>query len=79
MNYRRANMLALFLCVLGVVMAIVLYSIQNFTTWFIVLTGAAGLCIVAGVVVKLVFNRCPHCSGRLPLKAVSALDFSVLR
>lgn len=75
MNYRRANTLALVLCVIGVVIAIVLYSFQNVTTWFIVLTVLAGLCIIAGVVVKLVFYRCPHCNGRLPLKAVSAREF----
>ncbi len=71
MDYRLSGKLCHILQLSGIVFALTLFFFKGIDVLFIVIAVFALLLVVGGLVVKLMFYKCPHCHSGLPLRTLT--------
>lgn len=71
MNYRSANSLCEILCITGLVTTLCLFLFETVNFWFYVIAVVGLLLVITGGVIKVIFYRCPHCHGLLPMRTMA--------
>ena len=71
MNHHKAYKLGNILGIAGVIVLLCLYLLSEINWLFYLIIAIAVLLMGAGIIIPAVFYRCPHCSGRLPLRMLS--------
>lgn len=75
MNYKIANYLSTVFFTMGVVTTLFLYLFDEVKFWFIFVAVLALLFVIAGIGIKVIFFRCPHCHGLLPYRTITIPTF----
>ena len=70
MNYRKANLWNNILIVVAVIIAFLTYGFSGLAQYII--GGVAVLILIAALVIKGLYWRCPHCKSMLPWKSFTA-------
>jgi hypothetical protein len=70
MNYRNVTVVSAVLIVLGLVTSVFLYLFKDVSVGFVLVAILEFLFIVAGIVLKIIYYRCPHCQGMLPFRSL---------
>jgi L-asparagine transporter-like permease len=75
MNYKSANSLFYVFIIMGIVTTLFLYMFEEVDFWFGFVAVLALLFLLAGIAIKVIFYRCPHCRVLLPLKTTTKLKY----
>ena len=69
MNYKKSKKLSTTLLILALVVAFSLYFFKEPNALFYVLLVMSVALFMAGIIVQIIFYRCPHCRGGLPWRS----------
>lgn len=75
MNYKSANSLFYVFIIAGIVTTLFLYLFEEVDFWFGFVAVLALIFLLAGIAIKVIFYRCPHCRVLLPLKTTTKLIY----
>ncbi|MPN06794.1 hypothetical protein SDC9_154051 [bioreactor metagenome] len=68
MNYKTAKRLSDFLAIISVAVAVLIYLLNENEAAFIGLGLLALAIVIAALVIRIKFYKCPHCAAKLPVK-----------
>lgn len=75
MDYRKAGALGDVLVIASVVVVFMLYGFSEINVWFYLVLATSISLLIAGIVVKVAFYRCPHCHKWLPFRKLTPPDY----
>ncbi len=75
LNHKQAGTLSEILCILAIACAFSLFLLEEASFFFGLIVFLSIVLCCAGLAVKIMFYRCPHCRQRLPLRTFVTLDY----